>query len=244
MLQIFTYSTGLAFTGRSAACAPATATRPAAEPRRRLFTIFIVTSKFAYRGRDPLVRCRNTLEGPLQFPAKPPCPLFLITAMRTSGPGRCDLGMPPSVALATLMMRSAHTTKKPASHRVRRCFSAVCCTNNTRNWSFRRAMKRSERRQGQLIFISKVCGTPKVPAALGRVTASTNRFPKTPPQTGARKRRPVRLRGWQCASDCSQTHRITGACRIRSPRGADRESPRRLSPLMTPPSDKRSRYAA
>src|SRR4029077_12620693 len=40
-LQTFTYSTGLAFTGRSAACAPATATRPAAEPRRRLFTIFI-----------------------------------------------------------------------------------------------------------------------------------------------------------------------------------------------------------
>src|ERR1700747_516838 len=40
-LQTFTYSTGLAFTGRSAACAPATATRPAAEPRRRLLTVFI-----------------------------------------------------------------------------------------------------------------------------------------------------------------------------------------------------------
>src|SRR5690242_17189013 len=40
-LQTFTYSTGLAFTGRSAACAPATATRPAAEPRRRLLTIRI-----------------------------------------------------------------------------------------------------------------------------------------------------------------------------------------------------------
>src|SRR5215468_6489833 len=80
-LQTFTYSTGLAFTGRSAACAPATATRPAAEPRRRLFTIFIVTSKFAYRGRVPLVGCRSTLEGPLQFPAKPPSSLFLITAM-------------------------------------------------------------------------------------------------------------------------------------------------------------------
>src|SRR5215467_9848436 len=37
-LQTFTYSTGLAFTGRSAACAPATATRPAAEPRSRLLT--------------------------------------------------------------------------------------------------------------------------------------------------------------------------------------------------------------
>ncbi len=36
--------TGLAFTGRSAACAPETATRPAAETRRRLFTIFICCS--------------------------------------------------------------------------------------------------------------------------------------------------------------------------------------------------------
>src|SRR5262245_43238149 len=33
MLQIFTYSTGLAFTGRSAACAPLTATRAAALSR-------------------------------------------------------------------------------------------------------------------------------------------------------------------------------------------------------------------
>src|ERR1043165_4831259 len=46
-LQTFTYSTGLAFTGRSAACAPATATRPAAEPRRRLFTIFILNPQLA-----------------------------------------------------------------------------------------------------------------------------------------------------------------------------------------------------
>src|SRR5581483_8919746 len=40
--QILTYSTALAFTGRSAACAPPMATRAAAEPRTRLFTIFIV----------------------------------------------------------------------------------------------------------------------------------------------------------------------------------------------------------
>src|SRR5215831_19014175 len=39
--QIFTYSTALAFTGRSAACAPPTATRAAAEPRTRLLTIFM-----------------------------------------------------------------------------------------------------------------------------------------------------------------------------------------------------------
>jgi hypothetical protein len=39
-VQILTYSTGAAFTGKSAACAPATATNPAAEPKRRLLTIF------------------------------------------------------------------------------------------------------------------------------------------------------------------------------------------------------------
>src|SRR5918998_5570272 len=46
MEQTLTYSTGAAFlAGRSAACAPATATRPAADPRRRLLTSFILTSK-------------------------------------------------------------------------------------------------------------------------------------------------------------------------------------------------------
>src|SRR5437868_6513987 len=56
-LQTFTYSTGLALTGRSAACAPATATRPAAEPRRRLFTIFMLNLQLAFgrghRSLDP-----------------------------------------------------------------------------------------------------------------------------------------------------------------------------------------------
>src|ERR1044072_4092440 len=132
MLQTFTYSTGLAFTGRSAACAPATATRPAAEPRRRLFTIFIVTSKFlliggGFRSSD----AEASWKVPNQFPAKPPGPLFLITAMRTSEPGRGDLGMPPSVAPPTLMMRVAHTTEKPPSHRPRNVFSGGCCTKGT-----------------------------------------------------------------------------------------------------------------
>src|SRR5689334_21181659 len=68
MLHTFTNSTGLALTGRSAACAPATATRPAAEPRRRLFTIFIVTSKFVNRGRVPLFGSRSSLEGPQLVP--------------------------------------------------------------------------------------------------------------------------------------------------------------------------------
>src|SRR5580700_4656096 len=46
MLQTFTYWTGWAFTGRSAAWPAVTATRPAAEPRRTLLTIFISTSNF------------------------------------------------------------------------------------------------------------------------------------------------------------------------------------------------------
>src|SRR6266403_4589972 len=46
--QILTYSTALALTGRSAACAPLMARRPAAEPRIRLLTIFMLTSKLCF----------------------------------------------------------------------------------------------------------------------------------------------------------------------------------------------------
>src|ERR1700704_2929505 len=53
--QILTYSTALALTGRSAACAPPMATRPAAEPRIRLLTIFMLTSScFVGKVPDPL----------------------------------------------------------------------------------------------------------------------------------------------------------------------------------------------
>src|SRR5438309_11181251 len=88
MLQTFTYSTGLALTGRSAACAPATATKPAAEPRRRLLTIFIVTSNLCRQG---------SVEGPL-FPAQP-AGISFRASLRIGNPGRGDLGMPPSVAV-------------------------------------------------------------------------------------------------------------------------------------------------
>src|SRR3984957_17444612 len=46
-LQTLTYSTGLAFTGRSAACAPAPATIPAAEPGSRPFVSFILHLQLA-----------------------------------------------------------------------------------------------------------------------------------------------------------------------------------------------------
>src|SRR3954452_4122571 len=54
--QIFTYSTALAFTGRSAACAPLMARRPAAEPSIRLLTIFMLTSSLSGRSRFHWVR--------------------------------------------------------------------------------------------------------------------------------------------------------------------------------------------
>src|SRR6476620_4062054 len=51
--QILTYSTALAFTGRSAACAPPMAIRPAAEPRIRLLTIFMLNFQVALSGKVP-----------------------------------------------------------------------------------------------------------------------------------------------------------------------------------------------
>src|SRR5258708_8582585 len=97
MLQTFTYSTGLALTGRSAACAPATATRPAAEPRRRLFTIFIVTSKFVNRGRVPLFESRSFLEGPQLVPRE--TTRFFIFPTTTVGLSRTRTGRPGDAPL-------------------------------------------------------------------------------------------------------------------------------------------------
>src|SRR5262252_9334831 len=98
-LQTFTYSTGLAFTGRSAACAPATATRPAALPRRRLFTIFIVTSKFLWEG--PVRRVLAPL-----VPSSPLTTRSFVTPRSRhlrrslcSGTPDGTTGVPPSVAL-------------------------------------------------------------------------------------------------------------------------------------------------
>src|ERR1700730_8147234 len=68
--QILTYSTALAFTGRSAACAPVMATRAAAEPRTRLLTIFMLNLQLALSGRvpDPL---GETPEGWSPSPSDP-----------------------------------------------------------------------------------------------------------------------------------------------------------------------------
>src|SRR5215471_18847818 len=105
MLQTFTYSTGLALTGRSAACAPGTAARPAAPPRRRLFTIFIVTSKVCPVGGSVSAGCDAPLEGPPRSPLDHPKSCL---SPRYSGrlfdpdPRTGRLGLPPSVAAFTL----------------------------------------------------------------------------------------------------------------------------------------------
>src|ERR1051326_4843583 len=115
MLQIFTYSTGLALTGRSAACAPATATRPAAPPRRRLLTIFIVTSKVCPVEGSRLRRVHRT---PGRSPLVPVARPTLCLSPRYFGrlfdpdPRTWRLGLPPSVALLTVDKARRHAMKK------------------------------------------------------------------------------------------------------------------------------------
>src|SRR5262249_17990764 len=70
--QILTYSTALAFTGRSAACAPPMATKAAAEPRTRLLTIFMLNLQVALSGKVPeSAGLRHPKVGPL-VPCFPP----------------------------------------------------------------------------------------------------------------------------------------------------------------------------
>src|SRR3981189_3884678 len=68
--QILTYSTALALTGRSAACAPLMATKPAAEPRIRLLIIFMLTSKLQCREGPGSAGRLRPLVGP-PSPSKP-----------------------------------------------------------------------------------------------------------------------------------------------------------------------------
>jgi hypothetical protein len=68
---------------------------------------------------------------PFSSPRNHPALRFSPTSVGPSGPGRGDLGMPPSVAGPTLTMRLAHTTEKRPSHRPQGAFSGGCCTNST-----------------------------------------------------------------------------------------------------------------
>src|SRR5215510_10772574 len=128
MLQIFTYSTGLALTGRSAACVPETATSPAAEPRRRLFTIFIRTSKFTFHGRVP----------------SPPGAFRPMDERSPSVPRRSDPGKTPpdrdpnfgdwgcpSVAFNTLRDDRRQTISNEQSNNWINTIFMACCQNTT-----------------------------------------------------------------------------------------------------------------
>src|SRR6266566_79050 len=134
MLQIFTYSTGLALTGRSAACAPATATRPAAPPRRSVFTIFIVTSIVCPVEGSRLRRVRRTLEGPPLVPCDHP---KLCLSPRYFGrlfdpdPQTGRLGLPPSVAFLTLDKAHRRAMKKCPKIGPRLTFFKTCCIKST-----------------------------------------------------------------------------------------------------------------
>src|SRR5215470_323641 len=89
--QIFTYSTALAFTGRSAACAPPMARRPAAEPRIRLLTIFMLNLQVALKGRFRIRWVNDTLR------LVPLSPIHRLAASRsrTHPLNARDLSEPP-----------------------------------------------------------------------------------------------------------------------------------------------------
>src|SRR5215469_1199875 len=98
--QTLTYSTALAFTGRSAACAPPMATMAAAEPRTRLLIIFMLKPPSC-----SLFRRLRTPRGvfPLLgwLPKKPlsrfaPCSPPLVARDKSELPLRDDPG-PPAV---------------------------------------------------------------------------------------------------------------------------------------------------
>src|SRR6185436_18999466 len=76
--QILTYSTALALTGRSAACAPLKATRPAAEPRIRLLIIVILNLQVALPGQGRTYRC-----SPRKGPPSPCENRSVVSRLRT-----------------------------------------------------------------------------------------------------------------------------------------------------------------
>src|SRR5215469_13601561 len=85
--QTLTYSTGLAFTGRSAACAPPTTARAAAEPRIRLLTVLMLNlQELLYQGRFR-IRWVLTPQGWFPCPLIPPLSHFAPsdTPARTRG---------------------------------------------------------------------------------------------------------------------------------------------------------------
>ena len=114
----------------SAACAPATATKPAAVPRRRLFTIFISTSIVILGGiglRRALLTLEESPNAPLSLPASPLPPL---------SPGhRIDRkerhGDAPLRRRSTLAQLFPLATTKRHFEQSETLFSERCCSNIT-----------------------------------------------------------------------------------------------------------------
>src|SRR4029078_9065854 len=128
----------------SAACGPATATRPAAVPSRRLFTIFISTS-ICCRGRIGLRRALLTLEGPLSSPYRPALPLPSLCPLGTGLTGRSDMGTPPSVARSLLARGFPQATTKRHFEHSQTQFPDRCCRKKPR-------LERAESPSATLIF--------------------------------------------------------------------------------------------
>src|SRR6476660_4485273 len=103
--QIFTYSTALALTGRSAACAPLMATKPAAEPRIRLLTIFMLTSKLlaGTKGRT------KPINSPSKLPRKSTAPRSAV-----------DLSEPPNGTTSGCPPPSQHHNYRGLLHKQQR----------------------------------------------------------------------------------------------------------------------------
>src|SRR5215475_3161907 len=88
--QTFTYSTALAFTGRSAACAPPMARRPAAEPRTRLLIVFMLNLQVALKGRFRIRWVRHPRLVPLSLFHR-----LVASRLRTHPLNARDLSEPP-----------------------------------------------------------------------------------------------------------------------------------------------------
>src|SRR5262249_26070251 len=113
----------------SAACAPATTTSPAADPRGRLFTIFISTS-ICYPGRD------RSPSGAAHPGRSPYAPLNLPVRPLPSFPGHrtnrkeATSGAPLRRTLTLTHLFQVATTKKHFEQRKMQ-FSDRCCLKNT-----------------------------------------------------------------------------------------------------------------
>src|SRR6267154_113339 len=119
--QIFTYSTALALTGRSAACAPLMATKPAAEPRITLLTIFMLTSKLLCREGSGSAGCNTLRLVPLSLKTR-----SVASRLRTHPLNARDLSEPPNGTTSGCPPPSQHHNYRRYLHTQQRNCSERC----------------------------------------------------------------------------------------------------------------------